>query len=78
MRSIRLPEKLSTNVNISIRNFSHTPRLILRPSVTSSGKIFKNSRTQSPALLPKADPTVAKTSFQDSIWIAKLAKHTHS
>lgn len=41
----------------------HTLRLILRPSVTSSGRIFKKSNTQSPALGPNAEPTVARTSF---------------
>jgi hypothetical protein len=44
-----------------------TLRLILRPSVTSSGRILRNSRTQSPALLPRADPTVARTSFHSVI-----------
>ena len=50
----------------------------MRPSVTSSGRIFKNSSTQSPALLPNADPTVANTSFHATIWMAKLARHTQS
>lgn len=57
---------------------AHTVRLIFRPSVTSSGRILRNSKTQSPPSLPTAEPTVARTSFHAVIWIARLAKQTHS
>ncbi len=56
----------------------HTVRLILRPSVTSSGRILRNSKTQSPASFPSAEPTVAKTFFHVAICIARLAKQIHS
>ena len=56
----------------------HTVRLIFRPSVTSSGKILRNSKTQSPAWSPSAEPTVANTSFHAVICMARLAKQTHS
>jgi hypothetical protein len=56
----------------------HTVRLILRPSVTSSGRILRNSKTQSPASFPSAEPTVANTFFHVAICIARLAKLMHS
>jgi hypothetical protein len=58
----------------------HTVKLILRPSVTSSGRTFRNSRMQAwlSASLPKPDTTVWTTSFHPVICIARMAKQTHS
>lgn len=59
---------------------THTERLILRPSIASSGRTLRNSRTHSMPLgsLPSVETTDCRTSFHSNIWIAKFAKHTHS
>ncbi len=58
----------------------HTDRLILRPSVTSSGSTRRKSRMQAwlSTSLPREESTVGRTSFQSIICIARMARHTHS
>lgn len=66
--------------NIRCCAVEHTERLILRPSVTSSGKIRRKSSRQSPPslLLPTAEPTELSTSFHAVFSMANLARHTQS
>lgn len=68
------------NIKLEGCAVEHTETLILRPSVTSSGRIRRKSSRQSPPskLLPTVDPTVPTTSFHEVNWIARLAKQTES
>ena len=58
----------------------HTDKVILRPSVTSSGSTRRKSRMQAwlATSFPRVDTTVGSTSFHDCIWMARMARHTHS
>ena len=57
-----------------------TLRLIFRPSVTSSGRTWRNSSTQAMlcASVPRVDTTSCMTSFHSIICIARLARQTHN
>lgn len=58
----------------------HTPRLIFLPSSSSCGRTCKNSRKHATlsGLVPSVDTINGRTSFQDSIWMARLARATDS
>jgi hypothetical protein len=58
----------------------HTDKVILRPSVTSSGNTRRKSKMAAwlSGLLLRALTTDAKTSSQSFIWMARMAKQTQS
>ena len=58
----------------------HTVRVILRPSVTSSGRTLRNSSITAwlDGSLPNVERIIGSTSFHSVIWTARMARQTHS
>lgn len=71
---------LSKRVMKSSAGDPRTERLILRPSVTSSGRTLRKSKMAAwlCTSLPRVETTVGKTSFQVLICIASIAIQTQS
>lgn len=79
---IFLIDALDSDPCVLLRNAvgPHTVKVIFRPSVTSSGRTRRNSSMQAwlDGSLPSVDTTIGMTSFHSSIWIARIARQTHS